>query len=137
MSVILSIEEAKAKGLTKLVEQLERDKERREVLKMKPLEDVKIKMEVEDIRRDIRELEDLFQSGPPFRLNWTHNPLHNHSKIEYNGTINDKRGVKMFNSLKNSSKDVVKALKETAKLAAKLKKLKNARVFKDVVKEYK
>ncbi len=43
----------------------------------------------------------------------------------------------MFNSLKNSSKDVVKALKETAKLAAKLKKLKNARVFKDVVKEYK
>tara|TARA_B100000809_G_scaffold80668_1_gene78922 strand:+ start:972 stop:1154 length:183 start_codon:yes stop_codon:yes gene_type:complete len=60
MSVILSIEEAKAKGLTKLVEQLERDKERREVLKMKPLEDVKIKMEVEDIRRDIRELEDLF-----------------------------------------------------------------------------
>jgi hypothetical protein len=60
MSVILSIEEAKARGLTKLVEQLERDKERREVLKMKPLEDVKIKMEVEDIRRDIRELEDLF-----------------------------------------------------------------------------
>ena len=60
MSVILSIEEAKARGLTKLVEQLERDKEHREVLKMKPLEDVKIKMEVEDIRRDIRELEDLF-----------------------------------------------------------------------------
>jgi hypothetical protein len=70
-------------------------------------------------------------------LNWTHNPVHNHSKIEYNGTINDKRGVKMFNSLRNSPKDVVKALKETAKLAAKLKKLKNARVFKDVVKENK
>jgi|TARA_B100001105_G_scaffold153487_1_gene123154 hypothetical protein len=60
MSVILSIEEAKARGLTKLVEQLERDKERREVLKMKPLEDVKVKMEVEDIRRDILDLEDLF-----------------------------------------------------------------------------
>jgi hypothetical protein len=60
MSVILSIEEAKARGLTKLVEQLERDKERREVLKMKPLEDVKVKMEIEDIRRDILDLEDLF-----------------------------------------------------------------------------
>jgi len=43
----------------------------------------------------------------------------------------------MFNSLKNSPKDVVKALKETAKLAAKLKKLKDARVFKDVVTENK
>jgi len=60
MSVIMSIAEAKAQGLTKLVEQLERDKERRELLKMKPLEDVKIEMEVEDIRRDIRDLEDLF-----------------------------------------------------------------------------
>jgi len=60
MSVIMSIAEAKAKGLTKLVEQLERDKERRELLKMKPLEDVKVEMEVEDIRRDIADLEDLF-----------------------------------------------------------------------------
>ena len=60
MSVIMSIAEAKAQGLTKLVEQLERDKERRELLKMKPLEDVKVEMEVEDIRRDIRDLEDLF-----------------------------------------------------------------------------
>ena len=60
MSVIMSIKEAKEKGLTKLVEQLERDKERRELLKMKPLEDVKVEMEVEDIRRDIADLEDLF-----------------------------------------------------------------------------
>ena len=60
MSVIMSIAEAKAQGLTKLVEQLERDKERRELLKMKPLEDVKEEMEIEDIRRDIRDLEDLF-----------------------------------------------------------------------------
>tara|TARA_B110000438_G_C15659044_1_gene583024 strand:+ start:179 stop:286 length:108 start_codon:yes stop_codon:yes gene_type:complete len=30
----------------------------------------------------------------------------------------------MFNSLKNSSKDVIKALNETDKLAEKLKKLK-------------
>ena len=30
----------------------------------------------------------------------------------------------MFNSLKNSSKDIIKALNETAKLAEKLKKLK-------------
>tara|TARA_Y100001949_G_scaffold64908_1_gene54937 strand:+ start:923 stop:1111 length:189 start_codon:yes stop_codon:yes gene_type:complete len=59
MSVILSIEEAKAQGLTKLVEQLERDKERRELLKMKPLEDVKVSMEIEDIRQDIADLEDL------------------------------------------------------------------------------
>ena len=56
----MSIKEAKEKGLTKLVEQLERDKERRELLKMKPLEDVKVEMEVEDIRRDIADLEDLF-----------------------------------------------------------------------------
>ena len=60
MSVIMSIAEAKAKGLTKLVEQLERDRDRREELKMKPLEDVKVEMEVEDIRRDIADLEDLF-----------------------------------------------------------------------------
>ena len=59
MSVILSIEEAKAKGLTQLVEQLERDKERRALLKMKPLEDVKVTMEIEDIRQDIADLEDL------------------------------------------------------------------------------
>jgi hypothetical protein len=60
MSVILSIEEAKAKGLTKLVEQLERDRDRREELKMKPLESVKVEMEVEDLRRDIADYEDLF-----------------------------------------------------------------------------
>jgi hypothetical protein len=60
MSVILSIAEAKAQGLTKLVEQLERDKERRELLKMKPLEDVKVEMEVADIKQDIRDYEDLF-----------------------------------------------------------------------------
>ena len=60
MSVIMSIEEAQAKGLTKLVEQLERDKERRALLKMKPLEDVKVEMEVEDIKQDIRDYEDLF-----------------------------------------------------------------------------
>ena len=60
MSVIMSIAEAKAQGLTKLVEQLERDKERRELLKMKPLEDVKVEMEVADIKQDIRDYEDLF-----------------------------------------------------------------------------
>jgi ubiquinone biosynthesis protein Coq4 len=60
MSVILSIEEAKAQGLTKLVEQLERDKERRELLKMKPLESVKVEMEVEDLRQDIADFEDLY-----------------------------------------------------------------------------
>ena len=59
MSVILSIEEAKAQGLTKLVEQLERDRDRRALLKMKPLEDVKIEMEVEDIRQELEDLEDL------------------------------------------------------------------------------
>ena len=57
MSVILSIEEAKAQGLTELVKQLERDKERRALLKMKPLEEVKVAMEVEDIRQDIIDLE--------------------------------------------------------------------------------
>ena len=64
MSVILSIEEAKAQGLTKLVEQLERDKERRALLKMKPLEDVKIAADIEDIKQDLRKIEDLeeFQS---------------------------------------------------------------------------
>ncbi len=43
MSLILSIEEAKEKGMWKLVEQLERDLERRQLLKMAPLEDVKEK----------------------------------------------------------------------------------------------
>ena len=57
MSVILSIEEAKAQGLTQLVDQLERDKERRELLKMKPLEEVKVEMEVEDLRQDILDLD--------------------------------------------------------------------------------
>ena len=57
MSVILSIEEAKAQGLTQLVDQLDRDKERRELLKMKPLEEVKVEMEVEDIRQDILDLD--------------------------------------------------------------------------------
>ena len=60
MSVIMSIAEAKAKGLTKLVEQLERDKERRELLKMKPLDDVKFQMEVEDIRIELEDIDDLF-----------------------------------------------------------------------------
>jgi len=57
MSTILSIEEARAQGLTKLVEQLERDKERRELLKMKPLEEVKVEMEIEDIKQDIADLD--------------------------------------------------------------------------------
>jgi hypothetical protein len=57
MSIILSIEEARAQGLTKLVEQLERDKERRELLKMKPLEEVKVEMEIEDIKQDIADLD--------------------------------------------------------------------------------
>jgi hypothetical protein len=43
MSLILSIEEAKEKGMTRLVEQLERDLARRELLKMSPLEEVKDK----------------------------------------------------------------------------------------------
>jgi len=45
MSLILSIEEAKEKGMTRLVEQLERDLARRELLKMSPLEEVKDKHE--------------------------------------------------------------------------------------------
>ena len=45
MSLILSIEEAKEKGMTTLVAQLERDLERRELLKMPKLEDVKEKHE--------------------------------------------------------------------------------------------
>ena len=43
MSLILSIAEAKEKGMWRLVEQLERDLERRQLLKMPPLEDVKEK----------------------------------------------------------------------------------------------
>ena len=45
MSLILSIAEAKEKGMTRLVEQLERDLDRRELLKMAPLEEVKEKDE--------------------------------------------------------------------------------------------
>ena len=56
----MTIAEAKEKGLTKMVEQLERDKERRELLKMKPLDDVKVQMEVEDIRIDLEDIDDLF-----------------------------------------------------------------------------
>jgi len=59
-SGIMTIAEAKEKGLTKMVEQLERDKERRELLKMKPLDDVKVQMEVEDIRIDLEDIDDLF-----------------------------------------------------------------------------
>ncbi len=58
--MIMSIEQAKAKGLTKMVEQLERDKERRELLKMKPLDEVKVEMEVEDLKQDLEEFDDLF-----------------------------------------------------------------------------
>jgi len=43
MSLILSIAEAKEKGMWRLVEQLERYLERRQLLKMAPLEDVKEK----------------------------------------------------------------------------------------------
>ena len=43
MSLILSIEEAKEKGMTELVKQLERDAERRKILKLAPLEVVKDK----------------------------------------------------------------------------------------------
>tara|TARA_B100001079_G_C16360927_1_gene492872 strand:- start:588 stop:782 length:195 start_codon:yes stop_codon:yes gene_type:complete len=59
-NMIMSIEQAKAKGLTKMVEQLERDKERRELLKMKPLDEVKVEMEVEDLKQDLEEFDDLF-----------------------------------------------------------------------------
>ncbi len=45
MSLILSIEEAKEKGMWELVAQLERDLERRQLLKMAPLEEVKDKHE--------------------------------------------------------------------------------------------
>lgn len=56
----MTIAEAKEQGLTKMVEQLERDKERRELLKMKPLDDVKFQMEVEDIRIELEDIDDLF-----------------------------------------------------------------------------
>ncbi len=58
--MIMTIAQAKAQGLTKLVEQLERDKERRELLKMKPLDEVKVEMEVEDLKQDLEEFDDLF-----------------------------------------------------------------------------
>ena len=41
----------------------------------------------------------------------------------------------VFNSLKNNPKDVVKALKETAKLAEKLQKLKDKKEVHDYVNE--
>jgi len=41
VSLILSIEEAREKGMTELVKQLERDAERRKILKLAPLEAVK------------------------------------------------------------------------------------------------
>ena len=55
---ILSIEEAKELGMVNLVAQLERDLERRELLKMKPLEDVKVEMEIHDIKTDLEEFDD-------------------------------------------------------------------------------
>lgn len=55
---ILSIEEAKELGMVNLVDQLERDRDRRELLKMKPLEEVKVEMEVEDLRQDLEEFDD-------------------------------------------------------------------------------
>ena len=55
---ILSIEEAKALGMVKLVAQLERDLERRELLKMKPLEEVKVEMEIHNIKHDLEEFDD-------------------------------------------------------------------------------
>jgi|TARA_B110000438_G_scaffold89521_1_gene89004 hypothetical protein len=54
MSLILSIEEAKEKGMTRLVEQLERDLARRELLKMAPLEEVKDKT-IETVWKDPEE----------------------------------------------------------------------------------
>ena len=55
---ILSIEEAKELGMVNLVAQLERDLERRELLKMKPLEEVKVEMEIHDIKTDLEEFDD-------------------------------------------------------------------------------
>jgi hypothetical protein len=54
MSLILSIAEAKEKGMWHLVEQLERDLDRRQLLKMPPLEDVKEK----DVRKVWEEPDD-------------------------------------------------------------------------------
>tara|TARA_B110001454_G_scaffold146398_1_gene135905 strand:- start:273 stop:449 length:177 start_codon:yes stop_codon:yes gene_type:complete len=55
MSLILSIEEARERGMTRLVEQLERDLARRELLKMAPLEEVKDKTESPVWQTDIEE----------------------------------------------------------------------------------
>ena len=55
---ILSIEEAKELGMVNLVAQLERDLERRELLKMKPLEEVKVEMEIHNIKSDLEEFDD-------------------------------------------------------------------------------
>jgi len=55
MSLILSIEEARERGMTRLVEQLERDLARRELLKMAPLEEVKDKTETPVWQTDIEE----------------------------------------------------------------------------------
>jgi|TARA_R110000803_G_scaffold55979_2_gene113083 hypothetical protein len=55
---ILSIAEAKELGMVKLVAQLERDLERRELLKMKPLEEVKVEMEIHNIKSDLEEFDD-------------------------------------------------------------------------------
>lgn len=55
---ILSIEEAKAKCLWNLVAQLERDLEKRQILKMKPLEEVKVEMEINDMKEELERLDD-------------------------------------------------------------------------------
>jgi len=55
MSLILSIEEARERGMTRLVEQLERDLARRELLKMAPLEEVKDKTETTMWKAEIEE----------------------------------------------------------------------------------
>lgn len=56
MSIILSIAEAKEKGMWRLVEQLERDLERRQLLKMAPLEEVKEKEPSQCMGRSRRRL---------------------------------------------------------------------------------
>ena len=55
---ILSIEQAKELGMVQLVEQLERDLARRELLNMKPLEEVKEAMEIHNIKTDLEEFDD-------------------------------------------------------------------------------
>ena len=55
---ILSIKQAKELGMVQLVEQLERDLARRELLKMKPLEEVKVEMEIHNIKTDLEEFDD-------------------------------------------------------------------------------